>query len=86
MRETGLQTPGPVKMERKEALQVPEQIPLQHMEVHGGTDICFLPLDNLMPETWCLKETVTLWGSHAGAGKECEGFSHCGGRKNRDNV
>lgn len=39
MKETDLQTPKPVKEERQEVLQVPEQrFPSNPLEDHGGAD------------------------------------------------
>jgi len=94
VRVTALQTPRSVKKEGgggardagAESLplqlvmktMVRRAVPLQPMEVHSGAEIHLQPVES----GGCLKEAVTPWGAHSGAGS-CQDLRTHGERSSR---
>ena len=57
---------------------VRQAVPLQPMEVNGGAGIHLQPVEDPSWSRWmCLKEAVTPWRAHAGAGS-CQHLWPCG--------
>jgi len=50
---------------------VRQAVPLQPMEVHGGVEIHWQPMEDTMPE-----QVVTLWEAHARAGSWRDLWNH----------
>jgi len=92
VRETTLETPRPVKKEKEEVLQAPEQRfsaaacdedqgqPGCPPAAHGGPRWSrYLPAAHGGPHTragGCLKKAVTLWGACTGAGSWLNLWTH----------